>query len=125
MFFKRAVYAALLGVCSLAQSSEIDFNRGWLFHKGEIDAKAVTYDDGSWEKVTLPHDWAIAGPFSDKHNGRTGGLPVTGMGWYRKHFQVDAKHAGKVVSVEFDGAMSEAYVWVNGEPVGNRPFGNN
>ncbi|WP_119844430.1 beta-galactosidase GalB [Reichenbachiella sp. MSK19-1] len=99
------------------------FNDGWRFHKGELEAQATDYNDTDWEVVNLPHDWAIAGPFDRKHNARTGGLPVTGMGWYRKTFEIDPSMEGKNISIEFDGAMNDAYVWVNGELVGNRPFG--
>ena len=100
-----------------------DFNKGWLFTKGEIEAQSIDFEDNAWESVDLPHDWAIYGPFSSEHNARTGGLPVTGMGWYRKHFLIDKELKNKKVSVEFDGAMNDAYVYVNGELVGNRPFG--
>ncbi len=111
--------------CSNPGSNIADqnFNKGWRFIKAELDAKETSYDDSQWQPISLPHDWAIFGPFSTEHNARTGGLPVTGMGWYRKHFTVDSDMKGKVVSVEFDGAMNDAYVWVNGELVGNRPFG--
>ncbi|UXP31989.1 DUF4982 domain-containing protein [Reichenbachiella agarivorans] len=99
------------------------FNEEWLFKKAELEAQNFDFDDHNWDAVTLPHDWAIAGPFDRQHNARTGGLPVTGMGWYRKHFDVPADMNNKRISIEFDGAMNDAYVWVNGQLVGNRPFG--
>ena len=46
--------------------------------------------------------------------GRTGGLPYVGVGWYRTSFDVEGFSEEKAVSLLFDGAMSEARVWVNG-----------
>lgn len=101
-----------------------DFNSNWLFFKGEAEgAENLNFDDSDWRLLELPHDWAIEGPFSNENNARTGGLPVVGTGWYRKHFTVEKSMTGKIVSVEFDGAMSNANVWVNGELAGNRPYG--
>ena len=103
---------------------DMEFNDGWLFRKGEAEqAETVQYDDSGWRKLNLPHDWAIEGPFSNQHNARTGGLPVTGTGWYRKHFEVPSDWQGRRISIEFDGAMSDAHVWVNGQFIGNRPYG--
>lgn len=103
---------------------DLCFNADWLFHKGAVDGgeKVDVADDG-WRTVELPHDWAIEGPFSVTNNCRVGALPTFGTGWYRKHFEVPADWAGKRISVEFDGAMSDAHVWVNGVLVGNRPYG--
>lgn len=101
-----------------------NFNANWLFQKDTLaGAEAISYDDQQWEKVNLPHDWAISGPFDRKYNARTGGLPVYGEAWYRKHFTVDKAFAQKQVSIEFDGAMSNAKVYLNGEFVGERPYG--
>lgn len=100
------------------------FNEGWRFYNGAADeVQLVEFDDSRWRTVDLPHDWAIEGPFDNKHNARTGGLPVDGTGWYRKSFVTPDAAAKKRVFVEFDGAMYNAHVWVNGQFVGNRPFG--
>lgn len=101
-----------------------DFNKGWMFKKASIDnAQEPSLDDSKWRSLNLPHDWAIEGPFSNKHNARTGGLPVTGEAWYRKHFTLDSNYESKRISIEFDGAMNNAKVWVNGSYVGGRPYG--
>ncbi|QVY65994.1 beta-galactosidase GalB [Polaribacter sp. Q13] len=108
---------------SLSVSDE-NFNKGWLFSKGDFkDAQNVNFDDADWRKLNLPHDWAIEGPFDNKYNARTGGLPVHGVAWYRKHFKVDSQFSEKQISVEFDGAMNLAKVWLNGEYIGERPYG--
>jgi beta-galactosidase len=103
---------------------DTNFNEGWLFTKGnQPNAEQLVFDDKKWEKVTLPHDWAIEGPFDSKYNARTGGLPVHGIAWYRKHFTVSKKQKGKIISIEFDGAMSNSKVWLNGHYLGERPNG--
>lgn len=100
------------------------FNSDWKFTRGEqANAEAPQFDDQSWEGVTLPHDWAIEGPFEPKYNARNGGLPFHGTGWYRKSFSLPADAKGKVITVAFDGAMYDAHVYVNGAFLGNRPFG--
>lgn len=117
---------ACISSCQPKQTNVADqnFNAEWLFQKGEAEgAERANYDDSNWRALDLPHDWAIEGPFSSEYNARTGGLPVHGTAWYRKHFMVEKAMKGKQVSIEFDGAMNDAYVWLNGELVGNRPYG--
>ncbi len=114
----------LLSTCGLINAQDINFNANWKFYHQEVeDAEKPNYNDSSWRKLSLPHDWAIEGPFDVKYNARAGGLPFHGTGWYRKHFTMDSKNKGKVVTLEFEGAMYDAYVWVNGTLVGNRPYG--
>lgn len=84
------------------------------------------FDDSGWQAVTLPHDWAIAGPFnSGGVGGSMGRLPSPGIGWYRKKLDIPASDAGKSVFLDVDGAMSYAVVWLNGKLVGGWPFGYN
>jgi len=105
-------------------AQDLNFNDSWKFLNQEAPgAEAASFDDSGWRKLDLPHDWAIEGPFDVKYNARCGGLPFHGTGWYRKSFTVPQSAKGKVVRIEFEGAMYDAYVWVNGELVGNRPFG--
>ena len=80
----------------LAERTTVVFNDNWLFAKDSPDgAQDVAFDDDQWQKVRLPHDWAISGPFDPKGNPNTGKLPWQGKGWYRKHFEVKAEDAGK------------------------------
>ncbi|MBZ5729106.1 MAG: DUF4982 domain-containing protein [Acidobacteriia bacterium] len=98
------------------------FNDGWRFFKGEAaGAEMPGFDDSSWRALTLPHDWAIEGPFDPRISAHTGGLPISGTGWYRKHFTVTERSYRR--TVEFDGAMSNAHVWLNGKELGERPYG--
>lgn len=141
---KTYVMACLLGclVGNLyAQRTEMLLEKGWKFTKGDVSgAEGTSFNDTHWESVVVPHDWAIYGPF-DRNNdlqnvavtqnfekeasvktGRTGGLPYVGVGWYRTRFDVEP---GRQTMLVFDGAMSEAKVYVNGKEACFWPFGYN
>lgn len=141
---KRASFLLiLLLACAGVQAQRVEFllEKNWKFSKGDFaEANSTNFDDSKWQTVTVPHDWAIYGPF-DRNNdlqqvtvtqnlensatvktGRTGGLPYAGIGWYRTVFDVPAD---KQVSLLFDGAMSEARVYVNGQEACFWPYGYN
>ena len=100
------------------------FNDDWRFLKGDAaGAEAPAFDDSTWRTLRLPHDWAIEGPFDRKINPHTGALPIFGTGWYRKRFTVPDALRGQLVWIEFDGAMSNSKVWINGHDLGGRPYG--
>jgi beta-galactosidase len=116
--------------------SRESFNRDWKFikyHNASEDAAAFNREpeglqqpdinDNNWRNVDLPHDWAIEGPFSDSLENNTGLLPWKGIGWYRKHFPVDETEKGKQFYIDFDGAMANSQVWLNGKFVGGWPYG--
>ncbi|MDD3726591.1 MAG: glycoside hydrolase family 2 TIM barrel-domain containing protein, partial [Candidatus Ratteibacteria bacterium] len=111
---------------------------GWRFKKGTFtEATKNAFDDSDWEEVRVPHDWAIKGPFSPDNDihihtinrrevrwiGNTGGLPHTGMGWYRIKFYLPDDIKTKRVKVEFDGIMSHSKVYVNENFAGEWPYG--
>jgi beta-galactosidase len=84
------------------------------------------FDDSSWQKVTLPHDWAIAGPFLiEGPHGGMGRLPSWGVGWYRRSLDVPASDRGRSIFLDVDGAMSYTTVWLNGKLIGGWPYGYN
>jgi beta-galactosidase len=101
-------------------------DRNWLFNKGDAaGADAAAFLDSLWRPVTVPHDWAVEGPFSQDAatTGRGAYLP-SGIGWYRNHFTLPASvTAGKQVYIEFDGVMGNSTVYVNGTQLGNHPYG--
>ncbi|MGC3958411.1 MAG: beta-galactosidase GalB [Verrucomicrobiota bacterium] len=93
---------------------------------GDVAYAQKSFDDSHWRQLTLPHDWAIEGPFnSGGVGGSMGRLPSPGVGWYRKQLEIPASDAGKSIFLDVDGAMSYAAVWVNGKLVGGWPFGYN
>ncbi|KAH7140011.1 glycoside hydrolase superfamily [Dactylonectria estremocensis] len=87
----------------------------------------TSLDDSEWESVTLPHDWAIAGPFYTEDDPIVGGgmgrLPVHGVGWYRRVLTVSEEDLDNTIYLDIDGSMSYTMVWVNGELVGGWPYG--
>lgn len=141
----KTFYLMTMGFCLAlnlhAQRSEYLLEKGWKFTQGEVsNAEMPAFNDAKWETVDIPHDWAIFGPF-DKNNdlqnvavtqnfetqaslktGRTGGLPYVGIGWYRTTFH---STPGKQTTLIFDGAMSEARVFVNGKEACFWPCGYN
>ncbi|PKQ45062.1 DUF4982 domain-containing protein [Confluentibacter flavum] len=119
---------------------ELDAN--WKFQKGDFEnAFQVGFDDSKWENVTIPHDWAIYGPFDkeiDKQDvaivqngeniasektGRTGALPHIGSAWYRNKFTLSYYEKNKKVILLFEGAMSEPQIYLNGKKVGAWAYG--
>ncbi len=111
-------------LASAQYTPEENFDKGWSFYKGVSEgAESPTFDDSKWRTLDIPHDWAIEGPFSIDNDCRMGALPISGTGWYRKEFTMKPEDKGKVVRMEFEGAMSHATVWINGTEVGFRPYG--
>jgi beta-galactosidase len=97
---------------------------GWRFAGGShADAYRPDFDDSSWEAVSVPHDWAIAGPFIRDGDGNTGKLPWRGEGWYRTDLDVPASWVGKRVYLIFDGVMAFPEVYVNGALAGAWDYG--
>ena len=124
--------------------TETLLEKGWKFTREDnTQFKDAQYDDSKWQSVCIPHDWAIYGPFSinnDKQNtaivqdgqkeamehaGRTGGLPFVGTGWYRLSFEVPQSIEGQKYTLVFDGAMSHARVYINGQEACYWPNGYN
>ncbi|HEY0504780.1 MAG TPA: beta-galactosidase GalB [Lysobacter sp.] len=92
----------------------------------EVSFVQASFDDGAWQRVTLPHDWAIAGPFlKDGPYGGMGRLRTWGPAWYRRTLDIPASDRGRKVFLDVDGAMSYAAVWINGKLAGGWPYGYN
>lgn len=127
-----------------AQRTEILLDEGWKFSKGNFpNAAEAGFNDSRWETVTVPHDWAISGPFdkeidkqvtaitqngetkASEKTGRTGALPYIGEGWYRKKLSLPALKPNQKVLLQIDGAMSEPRVYLNGKLVGQWNYGYN
>lgn len=66
------------------------FDHNWKFFLGDApQAKVNDFNDASWRKLDLPHDWSIEGKIHPKNTtGGGGGYFPSGIGWYRKTFQV-------------------------------------
>ena len=115
-----------------SQRQETTLTDGWQFSR----------DKQTWQEVSVPHDWAISGPFDKKwdlqtvaieHNGekeateksgRSGALPWIGKGFYKRYFTIPSDFKG-FATLEFDGAMAEPVVFVNGIEAGRWAYGYN
>ena len=132
MKVKLLLVAALIAVTAVAQSHrEVTLSEGWLFSRDQVN----------WHEVTVPHDWAIGGPFDKKwdlqvvaikengedvateKSGRSGALPWIGKGYYKTTFTVPQGYGS--AKLIFDGAMADPYVYVNGRLAGHWAYGYN
>ncbi len=102
-----------------------NFDAGWRFLKADATgAEQIHFDDSTWRKLDLPHDWSIEGPFAETNKtGGAGAFLPSGVGWYRKHFTLASADSNECVFVEFDGVMANSDVWINGFHLGHRPNG--
>src|ERR1039457_312508 len=85
----------------------------------------TNYDDSSWRKLNLPHDWAVELPFNINADEGHGYKPVgnssfstNNIGWYRYKFTLPAGDAGKAMWLGFDGVYRNALIWLNGRCIG-------
>ncbi len=123
-FWRPAAALVFAALTLTAADRRTSFNEDWKFFKGDAPgAEQPAFADAGWRSLNLPHDWAIEGPFDVKYGPSTGGLPISGAGWYRKRFTMPAAGKGSYYSIEFDGAMSNSTVWLNGHELGGRPYG--
>ena len=107
------------------------FNNDWLFHRGEAHgAEEVSFVDQSWRKLSLPHDWSIENipgtdsPLDPDAIGEvSAGFFVGGTSWYRKHFDIVKQLSGRRIYIQFDGVYMDADIWLNGQHLGNHPYG--
>lgn len=104
---------------------ELAADSNWKFVLGDPGgAETRSFEDASWRRVDLPHDWSIEGrPSKDNPTGSEGGYFPAGTGWYRKTFSAPPEWRGKRVTVEFDGVYRNATVYLNGHKLGNQPYG--
>jgi beta-galactosidase len=111
--------------------ADILFDFGWRFHRGDMEgAEVMDFDDASWRSIDLPHDYSIEdipgtdSPFDPGHpDGIDAGYLTVGTGWYRKSFMVPDKLRSREINILFDGVYMNADVWLNGEHLGNHPYG--
>jgi beta-galactosidase len=106
------------------------FDRDWRFHLAEepttfwSDWLTRKFDDQSWRRLDLPHDWSIELPRDPKSPGRSeGGFFTDGVGWYRKRFSVPEDWRDKRIAITFEGVFKNAEVWVNDRYVDRHPYG--
>ncbi len=147
-----------LSICSAGLSAQetretISFDENWSFALGHATDKdkdfgfakgyfsylaktgygdgpaSAAFDDRSWRKLDLPHDWITELGFSNSGSHSHGykksgpGFPETSVGWYRKQFNIDESDLGRRIRIEFDGIYRDAAIFVNGFFLGQEPSG--
>ncbi len=100
-------------------------DQNWRFHLGDVpEAIDPDFNDGSWRKLNLPHDWAIELPIdSTNPSGKAGGFVQGGIGIYRKHLDIPMNYQDKRIYLKFDGIYRNSDIWLNGEHIGQKPYG--
>ncbi|PKQ64466.1 hypothetical protein BZG02_06575 [Labilibaculum filiforme] len=120
------LFLMVLFTSSFAKDSRTqkDFNFDWRFYLGDAkEAQNPQFDDTDWRVLNLPHDWSIEQNYTSENTaGSTGFLP-TGIGWYRKSFEVPTSWKNTITTIEFDGVYRNSEVWINGHYLGIRPYG--
>ena len=116
-----------LAPCAAAQADHARTLVTYLSGTGKDDAVEWEFyctagrRGGAWAKIPVPSNWEQHGfgaynfgrPYDEKKN------PVAReQGRYRRHFFVPASWRGRVVRIVFEGVMTDAEVFVNGEPAG-------
>lgn len=112
---------------------KMELHRDWLFCERDVeDGYKAELDDGTWERVEIPHDWAVRrglkkdmefdlewrfGPQAQ------GFLDRWGIGWYRKHLALPKKGDGKRYILTFDGVFERCKVFVNEVLLGEHRYG--
>ena len=101
------------------------FDYDWKFFLGDApDAKSNNFNDESWRKLDLPHDWSIEGKVNPKNpTGGGGGYFPAGIGWYRKTFQASDAWKTNKIAIYFEGVYMNSEVFINGKSLGVYPYG--
>ena len=107
-----------------------DDHGGTFIKAGEASGAAhPDFDDSSWRKIDLPHDWVVELDFDPRADRSHGfkpigrGWPSTTIGWYRKTFYLPKSDEGRRLSIEFDGVFRDSIVWLNGHFLGRHLSG--
>src|SRR5215469_15072460 len=133
------VLAGAVASASAAPRQITSLDSDWRFHRGDVSSAlqdppgspnlvpspeflGMAYDDSSWQKVSVPHDYIIEGTFDPKADEAHGYLPVE-PGWYRKIISVPGADRGRRLWLEFDGVYRDSRMWLNGHYLGRHMSG--
>lgn len=140
----KRFWLSLVAVSTVAlmhsQRVKYNINQDWSFHAGEnVGAEAPDFDDSSWMRVSVPHDFQIHQPWVEpsadekpdmdnpmanvKSRLSSRGFKEMGQGWYRKSFIPDDEWQGRRVLLDFEGIMLLGDVYLNGRHIGGTDYG--
>jgi len=107
----------------ISRIDNTDFNQNWQFY---LSKDTISTDNiNEWQKVDLPHDWAISQPFDSTlvdDAKATGYLRSEGYGYYKKNFD-KVYNKDEVTYLLFDGVYNNSEVYINGSKLGFHPYG--
>ena len=121
-----------------AASMEADFQHGTEYFTYYCKAQSTggslapimpSFDDSDWQRVSLPHDWAVDLPYSGEASHSHGykcigwKYPSHSVGWYRRHLYIPESEKGKQISIEFEGVFRDSQVFCNGFYLGHELSG--
>jgi len=123
LFPPCSIYSATPPDTGSRASSNFDFD--WCFKLGDIaTASQEHFDDTAWRKLDVPHDWSIEGDYAEDNPGvAISAFLPTGIGWYRKTFDVTPAMLKQDVSILFDGVFMDSTTYINGVKLGEEPYG--
>ncbi len=99
----------LVSKSTVVSSGSLSLGGKWKFARGDFrpdEASEPTFDDLNWRSISVPSNWFLQGQ------------DVSGVAWYRHHFQIDRSLKNKVIQLVFDGVDYTGDVWLNGHYLG-------
>jgi beta-galactosidase len=131
LIFMGLIIAQAVGYPQSFTGKPVLIDDHWRFHRGGAQrAEQPEFDDSSWRIVDLPHDWSIedlpetTSPFDrDAISQANGGFTTGGTGWYRKNLFIADSLKGRILNILFEGVYMNAECWVNGQLLGDHPYG--
>ena len=129
---RRIAATVFLAIAASPAWAEVrSLSQDWLFHAGEAaGAERAAFDDRSWYRVAVPHDFSIMDkadgkpPFDrDTPSGQDSGYLPGGVGWYRRDLILSPAEASRIVRLNFEAVYMDADIWINGEHLKKHRYG--
>ncbi|MGH7939494.1 MAG: beta-galactosidase GalA [Limisphaerales bacterium] len=132
-------WLAWAGIARAGPREVTSLDLDWRFHRGDIpgvfahsstnenlsptqEFLSPAYNDSSWQRVNVPHDYVVEGKFDPKADEAHGYLPVE-PAWYRKTIWIPGDEKGRRMWLEFDGVYRDSQMWLNGHFLGRHASG--
>lgn len=97
---KRTSFAILIGLFCLFPAlfsqvrSEFLLEKNWKFAREDCpEFINPTFNDSKWQSVTVPHDWAIYGPFSSQNDKQEVAIAQDGQTEAMEHARPNRRFA--------------------------------
>ncbi|MBN1352082.1 DUF4982 domain-containing protein [candidate division KSB1 bacterium] len=103
---------------------KMNIDLDWKFLRGDVSGEEETHqvNELPWQKVNLPHEWSIEGPYLQQQNTTQGFMPQE-IGWYRKQIYLPQGYEDRKIFIIFDGVYRSSDVWMNYAYLGHHESG--